>query len=100
MPSGFVTTSSGGSGKVRWISQQSQFENEEKKKNAIYWTGPVLAGERLWFANSRGEIHSAGIADGQSRLFAEVKAPITLAPIVAGGTLYVLDDSGRITAFR
>ncbi|WP_371136560.1 PQQ-binding-like beta-propeller repeat protein [Novosphingobium sp.] len=87
-------------GKVRWISQQSQFENEEKKKNAIYWTGPVLAGERLWFANSRGEIHSAGIADGQSRLFAEVKAPITLAPIVAGGTLYVLDDSGRITAFR
>lgn len=87
-------------GKVRWISQQAQFENEEKKKNAIYWTGPVLAGERLWFANSRGEIHSAGIADGQSRLFAEVKQPITLAPIVAGGTLYVLDDSGRITAFR
>ena len=87
-------------GKVRWISQQAQFEKEEKKKNAIYWTGPVLAGERLWFANSRGEIHTAGIADGQSRLFADVKQPITLAPIVAGGTLYVLDDSGRITAFR
>lgn len=87
-------------GKVRWLAQLDQYENPEKKKNPIFWTGPVLAGERLWFANSRGEIHSAGIADGQPRLFAELKEPVTLAPIVAGGTLYVLDDSGRITAFR
>ena len=31
-------------GKVRWISQLSAFKNDEKKKNPINWTGPVLAG--------------------------------------------------------
>lgn len=87
-------------GKVRWLTQLARFENEKKKKNPIFWTGPVLAGSRLWFANSNGQVYSAGIEDGAPVLFNDVKNPVTLAPIVAGGTLYVLDDSGRISAFR
>jgi len=87
-------------GKVRWLTQLARFENEEKKKNPIFWTGPVLAGSRLWFANSNGQVYSAGVEDGAPVSFAELKNPVTLAPIVAGGTLYVLDDSGRISAFR
>jgi outer membrane protein assembly factor BamB len=87
-------------GKVRWLTQLARFENEEKKKNPIFWTGPVLAGGRLWFANSNGQVYSAGVEDGAPVSFAELKNPVTLAPIVAGGTLYILDDSGRISAFR
>ncbi|MFM2300487.1 MAG: hypothetical protein RLZZ84_223 [Pseudomonadota bacterium] len=87
-------------GHVRWMTQLPRFKNEHKKKNPIFWSGPVLAGERLWFVNSLGEVRSAGIADGQTELTADLKAPITLAPVVAGGILYVLDDSGRITTFR
>jgi outer membrane protein assembly factor BamB len=30
----------------------------------------------------------------------ELGSSVTLAPVVAGSTLYVLDDGGRITAFR
>ena len=87
-------------GKVRWLTQLARFENEEKKKNPIFWTGPVLAGDRLWFANSNGEVYSAGVNDGAPVLYTDLKQPITLAPIVAGETLYILDDSGRISAFR
>lgn len=87
-------------GKVRWLTQLARFENEEKKKNPIFWTGPVLAGDRLWFANSNGQVYSAGVNDGTPSLHSELKQPVTLAPIVAGGTLYILDDSGRITAMR
>jgi hypothetical protein len=29
-----------------------------------------------------------------------LKAPITLAPVVANGVLYLLDDSGMITALK
>jgi outer membrane protein assembly factor BamB len=88
------------SGKVRWMTQLDRFENEKKKKNPIFWTGPVLAGDRLWFANSEGQIWSAAAADGQPGLHAELGAPVTLAPVVAGSTLYVLDDGGKISAFR
>lgn len=87
-------------GKVRWMTQLTRYHKEEKKSGPVFWTGPVLAGDRLWFANSDGEMFSAAAADGVPTRFAELGSPVTLSPIVAGGTLYVLDDSGRISAFR
>jgi outer membrane protein assembly factor BamB len=89
-----------GTGKVRWLTQLDRFENEQKKKNPIFWTGPVLAGGRLWFANSNGQVYSAGIEDGAPVLFNDLKNPVTLPPVVAGGTLFILDDSGKVSAFR
>ncbi len=88
------------SGKVRWLTQLAPYRNVAKKKDPLFWSGPVLAGDRLWFVNSLGQVFSAAASDGQPVLVADVKAPITLAPIVAGSTLYVLDDNGKINAFR
>jgi outer membrane protein assembly factor BamB len=87
-------------GKVRWMTQLQRFKNEKKKKNPIFWTGPVLAGNRLWVANSRGEVMSASVTDGTVSEFAKLGSAISLAPIVANETLYILDDGGKITAFR
>jgi len=88
------------SGKVRWLTQLPSFRNQEKKKDPIFWSGPVLAGDNLWFVNSEGQVYAASVGDGQPVLKAELKEAVTLAPIVAGSTLYILDDSGRITAFK
>ena len=33
-------------------------------------------------------------------LFRDLGKSVTLAPVVANNTLYVLDDSGQISAFR
>lgn len=88
------------SGKVRWISQLPRYRNEKKKNNPIFWQGPVLAGESLWVVNSDGQLWRASPGDGTASRFTELKKPISLAPIVANRMLYILDDSGRITAFR
>jgi len=40
------------------------------------------------------------VGEGSASLMAELKDPISLPPIVANKTLYVLDDGGTITAFR
>lgn len=87
-------------GKVRWIAQLQQFKNEKKKKDEFYWTGPVLAGDRLWVANMRGEVVSINAADGTMTPFVKLGDPVSLAPVVANNTLYILDDSGKISAFR
>jgi len=87
-------------GKVRWIAQLQRYRNEDKKKGEIYWTGPVLAGDRLWVANTRGEVWSVNTADGAANPFVKLGDPVSLAPVVANQTLYILDDSGRISAFR
>jgi outer membrane protein assembly factor BamB len=88
------------SGKVRWMTQLTRYHNEKKRKNPVFWTGPVLAGNRLWIANSDGEVSTASVADGSVSKFTELGGSISLAPVVANGTLYVLDDNGKITAFK
>jgi outer membrane protein assembly factor BamB len=88
------------SGKVRWLTQLDEYRVPKKKKDKIFWVGPVLAGGKLWMANSQGEVSWADPSDGSVTRFADLKESVSLAPIVAGQTLYILDDSGKISAWR
>ncbi len=87
-------------GKVRWISQLSAYKNDEKKKNPISWTGPVLAGNRLIVASTEGDVVAVSPGEGASTTLFELDDGVSLPPVVAGNTLYILDNSGRISAFR
>ena len=87
-------------GKVRWISQLPAYKNEEKKKNPINWTGPILAGNRLIVASTEGDVVAISPAEGASQTLFELDDGVSLPPIVAGGMLYILDDSGQISAYR
>ena len=87
-------------GKVRWLTQLAQYRDEDDKKGPIFWRGPVLAGGQLWLVNSQGAVYRVSVGEGSASLFTDLKQPISLAPVVADNTLYVMDDSGRITAFR
>jgi outer membrane protein assembly factor BamB len=87
-------------GKVRWIQQLRHYGSEKKKKNPITWYGPVLAGNRLILTNSRGEIVSASPDTGEPGTVIEGGKSYSLPPIVANSTLYVLDQKGRISAYR
>jgi outer membrane protein assembly factor BamB len=90
------------SGKVRWVSQMRAYKKEKKKtkKGPVRWVGPVLAGDRLILANSLGELVNVSPANGQVQTTTKLSDGVTLPLIVAGSTLYVLDDGGRITAWR
>jgi outer membrane protein assembly factor BamB len=87
-------------GRIRWLARLPQYRDEEDKKGVITWRGPVLVNNRLIVANSRGELWSVSAGEGAASLFTNVKSPVSVAPVVANNTLYILDDSGRITAFR
>lgn len=91
-----------GSGKVRWATQLARYrvDKEKKKKDPIVWTGPVLAGDRLILANSRGQLVNVSPLDGKVQSMVKAGGPVSLSPIVAGNTLYVLDNDGRLTAWR
>lgn len=87
-------------GKVRWMAQLDAYRNVKKKKNPINWTGPVLAGGRLIVANTQGEVLQLSVANGTVSPMFELHAAVSVPPIVANQTLYLLDDKGRISAFR
>ena len=87
-------------GKIRWISQLAHYRNEKDKKDPIRWTGPILAGNRLFLVSSQGAMAQLSPADGSVTSQTDMKVGSTLSPIVADGMLYVLDDGGRISAWR
>jgi len=87
-------------GKVRWMTQLQRFRNEKGKKGQINWTGPVLAGGRLIIANTEGDVGSVNPQDGAYTPMFDLGDSVSVPPIVADGTLYFLDNGGRISAYR
>jgi outer membrane protein assembly factor BamB len=89
-----------GEGKVKWVTQLPKWRDEEDKKGAIHWSGPVLAGDRLVLTGTNGQVVSVSPYSGELLNRTEVGGVIYLPPIVADGMLYVLSDEGRLTALR
>lgn len=87
-------------GKVRWVSQLERYRKGKAKNGPVSWTGPVLAGDKLILANSEGDVAFVSPTDGKPMSTQRVEGPVFLTPVVANSTLYVLDNTGRITAFK
>jgi outer membrane protein assembly factor BamB len=87
-------------GHVRWISSLPQFERAKSKRGQIDYKGPVLAGGRLIVVGSNGTIINVDPMNGSYQSQTRVRAGISLAPVVANSTLYILDDDARLYAFR
>jgi outer membrane protein assembly factor BamB len=88
------------SGRIRWMNQLDRWRKPKDREGPIFWTGPVLANNKLWIASSRGEVRTVDVMSGADTLFTELKEGVSLPQVVAGQTLYILDDSGRLSAFR
>ena len=87
-------------GKIRWINQLPAWENMKAKKGPIRYVGPVLAGDRLIVAGSNGVLVNIDPSSGSFLTQTNVGAAVTLPMAVANSTLYVLDERGRLHAFR
>jgi outer membrane protein assembly factor BamB len=88
------------SGRIRWISQLPRYHNERKREGPIYWRGPVLAGNRLILTGSNGNIIYASPVDGTIQTTVEHRTAMSLPPIVSNSTLLILDNDGKLTAWR
>ena len=87
-------------GKIRWINQLPAFRNMKSKNGPIRYVGPVLAGDRLIVAGSNGVLANIDPSNGSFLSQTNVGASVSLPMAVANSTLYVLDDRGRLMAFR
>lgn len=87
-------------GRVRWVSQLQRFEKPDKRKGVIRWAGPVLAGDRLFVVSSHGYMLTVSPYTGEILSGEKLSDGTVISPIVVNGTLYVLTDDGRLTAYR
>lgn len=87
-------------GKIRWISQLKHYRKAKKKQDPLSWSGPVLAGGRLVLVSTEGDLVYVNPVDGSILSSQEMNSSMSLSPIVANNMLYILDDDGRLTAYR
>jgi outer membrane protein assembly factor BamB len=78
-------------GKVRWVTPLP---------GDARWSGPVLAGSRLWLASSKGLFVGVDAASGNISLQNDLGSPVMITPVVAESRLYVLTDEGKLIAMN
>ena len=80
-----------GDGKIQWAT---------KLPGNATWSGPVLAGNRLWLTSSKGQLASVEAVSGKVASTQDLGSPIYIAPIVAGGRMYILTDNAKLIALN
>jgi outer membrane protein assembly factor BamB len=87
-------------GKVRWVRQLPNYQNEKKRQDPMDWAGPVLGSDRLIVLSSSGEALSVSPYTGEPLGREEMPAGGYLAPAIAENSLYVLTDDASLSAYR
>ena len=95
-----VAALNAGDGRIAWATDLPRWENEEKSKGAIYWTGPVLTGDRLIVACRGGEQEAFAISPYTGKILGRQSLPgnASLAPIVADNKVFTLTDDATLMA--
>jgi outer membrane protein assembly factor BamB len=78
-------------GKALWTTRLS---------GAKSWSGPVLAGGRLWLTSDTGKLVGVSATSGKVETQLDIGAPIYIAPVVANGRMFVLTDKARLVALN
>ena len=87
-------------GRVRWVVDLPRYDDPEKRRDRLFWTGPVLAGGRLVLAGSNETALAVSPEDGRIVGQEKLRGPAAVAPIAAAGTLFIVTDDGTVQAFR
>ena len=83
-------------GAISWVTKIENKDNDDE----FFFTGPVLAGNRLIIAGSDGAIIEIEPEHGEIINQWDAGDTIILPPIVANETLYLLDEDGTLSAYR
>jgi len=87
-------------GAVAWVTDLPKWVDEKEQDEPVYWAGPILADSRLLTVGTNGEAILVDPVGGKILKHQKIAGPASVAPIAAGGTVYVLTDSGELLALR
>jgi outer membrane protein assembly factor BamB len=78
-------------GQVRWASDLPASSR---------WSGPVLAGDRVWVVSGEGLLIGADARTGQLGSQIDLDTDVFVTPVVAGGRMYILTDDADLIALN
>ena len=87
-------------GRVGWVQDLPRWDDPAKQRDPIFWAGPVLAGNKLVLAGTSATAVSVDPVSGRILGTQELRGAVTIGPVAAAGTLFILSDDGTLQAFR
>ena len=78
-------------GKARWVTRLPR---------ARRWSGPVLAGGKLWAGSSKGLVGGVDPRTGIIKTRRDVGEKIFIPPLVVAGRMYLLSDDADLIALK
>lgn len=87
-------------GRVRWVTPLPRFRDEERRRDPIQWTGPILIGDRLVVASTRGQAIAVSPYTGEILGRQSLPDGVRVSPVAAEGTLLLLSDDATLVALR
>jgi outer membrane protein assembly factor BamB len=87
-------------GRVAWVADLPAYHNEEKQEDSIQWFGPLLAGDRLIVAGTNEAALAVSPYTGETLGRQTLSGAASLGPVLAGGTVFIISDDGRLLALR
>lgn len=93
---------SAATGQVIWVRDLPGYVKDRPRRRYEVFAhyGPVIAGGQVVVASNDGLLRFYAPEDGRLNASVEVPGGATTAPVVAGGTLYVVSGKGELHAFR
>jgi outer membrane protein assembly factor BamB len=90
-----------GNGRIRWVSPLPRLTDpDDPTSTPIIWTGPVLVGDRLLVAGSNQEALTVSPYNGEILGRIDLPGPVSISPVVANGTIFLLTDNAQLLAYR
>ncbi|MCE2517490.1 MAG: PQQ-binding-like beta-propeller repeat protein [Alphaproteobacteria bacterium] len=105
----FVTTVDGriyalrrNDGAIRWVTELPGAYDPSLSvvEDAPSYTSVVVASEKVIVASSTGQLHVLNANTGQIEDSLSTSGAVTTAPIIANSTIFVINRSGELVAFR
>jgi outer membrane protein assembly factor BamB len=87
-------------GRIRWIARLDRYEDPEDKSGPIEWSGPLLAGDRLVLVSTEGKAVSVSPYTGEIKGKIDLPGSTLIAPVAAGGIVYILTNNAELVALR
>lgn len=88
------------SGLIKWVTSLPRFENPEDHKGRLVWSGPLLAGGKLYITGSNGYLHVFDPETGKEAEKIPLGSKAYLPPIVVDQTMYVLSADGNLSILQ